>query len=158
MGKKYDLVKEAERISELCAPGDYTPERAQAYSEYCRLLSRAINEGQVGRSDRILRLYPIIREINDEIDEIEEEEARMKPAYEAADKVVDAFADLVDSRDAMPARVHKKICDLLVEWVGDVDFRLSGELLKEHSLRPTLGDAVVEEVVKRSEASRPEVA
>ncbi|HZF41322.1 MAG TPA: hypothetical protein VE715_21040 [Blastocatellia bacterium] len=145
MEMRYD--KEAERIAELAR--SQTPEGQQAYTEYCNLLERAVREGQIGRSDRILQLYPIVREINDEIDEAIEESKVMEPIYAAADKIVDAFADIIDLRDAMPADFHAQICRLLVGWVGEVDFRLSGEELKEHSLRPTLGDAVCDELVKR---------
>ena len=125
-----------------------TPEGEQAYSEYCRLLERAVSEGQVGRTDRILQLYPIVREINDEIDEHIEQDRLMKPIYVAAEKIVNAFADIIDLRDAIPDDFHAQICRLLVGWVGEVDFRLGGDELKD-SLTPTLGEAVCDELVKR---------
>lgn len=139
-------IEEAERIASLVS--EHTPESTKVYGEYCRLLNRAVKEGQVGTPERIRALYPILREINDEIDEIHEEAERMQPIYEMCDKIVDAFADIIDSRDAMPPDLHAQVCRLLVGWVGEVDFRLSGEELKEHSLRPTLGDAVCEHMLK----------
>jgi hypothetical protein len=145
MEMRYD--EEAKRIADLVRLN--TPEATEAYSEYCRLLNRALHEGQIGRTDRILQLYPIVREINDEIDEAVEESRIMEPIYAAADRIVDAFADIIDLRDAIPPDFHAQICRLLVGWVGEVDFRLSGEELKERSLRPTLGDAVCDELVKR---------
>lgn len=142
-----DPIKEAERIAELAELP--TDEGRQAYAEYCRLLRRAMTEGHIGLPRRILQLYPIVREINDEIDKIEEEDRLMQPIYAAADRVVNAFADIIDLRDAMPPDFHAQICRLLVGWVGEIDFRLSGTELKEESLAPTLGNAVCAEMVKR---------
>ena len=151
--RKPDPTAEAERIAAIAQSNDQTPECHEAYHTYCKMLDRAIHEGHVWRPDLVLRLYPIIRDINDEIDECHEWEKRMQPIYEAADKVVDAFGAILDARAAMPAPFYDRIRDLLIEWFGEdaFDFRLAGEALREHSLRPTLGDAVVEHMLKETE-------
>lgn len=151
---KTNYEEEAERIAALV--DQHTPEARQAYAEYCRLLNRALTEGQVGFYIR--EFYPIIRKINDDLDEEREQYRLMQPIYAAAGKIVDAFADIIDLRDAMPPDFHAQICRLLVGWVGEIDFRLSGEGLKEESLRPTLGHAVCEEMAKRVPALQRKAA
>lgn len=146
-----DPIGEAERIADLVERN--TPEATLVYSEYCHMFERAINEGRIGDTDRIRALYPIIHEINQEIDEIEEEDRIMEPIYAAADRIVNAFADIIDLRDSIPPDFHAQICRLLVGWVGEIDFRLSGEDLKE-SLVPKLGEAVCDLMTGKVKAAR----
>lgn len=57
--------------------------RRDAYRAYSAALHRAVNEGRVWRPDIIARLYPIILELNDELEMIELEEAY----FEAKDRL-----------------------------------------------------------------------
>ena len=157
MEARPDSITEANRLDAPAAHHAQTAKRLQAYKTYCKMLHPALRKDPArAESDLLLRLYPIIYSINDELDapdrgsEALTEEQRMEPIYEAADKLVDAFADILDLRDAMPAPIFERIRELLIEWFGEdgLDFRLVGEPLKEHSLRPTLGDAVIEHMLK----------
>lgn len=76
-------------------------------------------------------------------------QARMQPIYIAADKIVDAFAAIVEARDVMPESLRERACDILRDWVGDVDLELTGDALHDH-LCNSLGNAVVNELLKKA--------
>lgn len=80
--------QETERLAELCN-GEDSPEKTAAYSKYCKLLFRAATEGLVGTPDRIRQLYPLVLDINDEIDEINRADKEHQRICEAADRLAE---------------------------------------------------------------------
>ncbi len=61
---------QAEEFAALATSG--TEEGKAAYMHYSKMLRRAIEQGRVGLYERIVALYPIVVDVNDEIDEINE--------------------------------------------------------------------------------------
>ena len=68
--------KEALEFASLCRSN--TPEGKEAYSRYCRAFRRAYDEGTIGLLERIAEFWPLIKEVNDEIDEMERDWKRFE--------------------------------------------------------------------------------
>lgn len=73
-----ERVAEAERLASLVRAYD-DPARREAYDHYCSILNRAM-EGVVWTPDRVRALYPTLKEIVDEIDEITQQDKRSSAA------------------------------------------------------------------------------
>lgn len=82
--KQLAVAAEAEQFARYCATHEPEEEAHRAYITYCRMLQRAIGEGVVWVEHRVRALYPVIKEICDEIDAIERREAELERRSKAA--------------------------------------------------------------------------
>ncbi len=105
--------QEAERLADLCA--DYShPDRAVAYKHYCDTLHRAMN-GVVWTPERVRRLYPVLAEICEDIDEVEREEEEMQAARTAAQEEANRLARIMEDEETTPEtreHVERHIAEL----------------------------------------------
>lgn len=124
-------------------------ERHAAYDYYCTQVHRAVSEAPICQEYWVEKLWPVIKELNEYLDETKAEEERMEPIYKAADKVTNAFVAIIESRGPIPDLVYKKLCDAMVEWAGPLNFHLEGNDLDEH-ITEVVGDAVITEMNKRA--------
>ncbi len=88
--------KEALEFAKLCRSN--TPEGREAYGRYCRAFRRAYDEGTIGFLERIAEFWPLIKEVNDEIDEMEQNWKGFEKRSKAATKGWEARR----RRDAKP--------------------------------------------------------
>lgn len=123
---------DAERIAGLIGNFD-SHGHAAAYTEYCRLLSRAMNEGRVTLPNRVLELYPIIRDINEEIDEIERENRAADEFYKACDEIAAAFATIEKYHEFIPAECFSAVKKSLTSWLDGKQLLRSPEAIIEHA-------------------------
>lgn len=76
---------EAQRIASICAESDPTNEvRRQAWLDYCAMFRRALDEGRIWTPERVRALYPTLKEIVDEIEEIDRSWAEFEKRSAAA--------------------------------------------------------------------------
>ncbi len=68
--------QEADRLASLATT--HTPASQQAHEEFSQALARAVKHGRVWTPERVRSLWPILAEINSEIDHTEVPEARTR--------------------------------------------------------------------------------
>ncbi|MEP7343214.1 MAG: hypothetical protein ABI977_36145 [Acidobacteriota bacterium] len=109
--------------------GADAPVHKAAYDEFCRLLNRATPKGQIAREDRVRQLYPIIKSINEEIDEQERDNAMMEKYYNACEKLAAAFETLQRYREFIPPGCFNS--DALAKWLNGYQWSDDPALIEE---------------------------
>ncbi|MDQ3687531.1 MAG: hypothetical protein M3430_18300 [Acidobacteriota bacterium] len=87
--------QEAERIASLCEDFN-NPEHAEAYYAYCDALD-TFKAGRVWTPERVRKLYPIMKEIADEVTEDRRADAVYNARFEAAKGVAHKLAGLLEN-------------------------------------------------------------
>jgi len=72
--KRKSSSREAAAFARLCAT--HTDEGMAAFESFCLMLRRALAQGRLCTVERIRILYPVVRAVNNEIDQIARREAR----------------------------------------------------------------------------------
>lgn len=81
-----DAHAEAEKFAALCADSDsYRKESYEAWTAFGVLFRRAV-EGRIWTPERVMALYPVLKEIVDEIEEVDREWAALERRSAAASR------------------------------------------------------------------------
>lgn len=124
--KRRVTQQEALRFARRCHAG--TPEGRAAYKEFSRMLRRAISEGQVGFESRIAELWPLVKEVNDEIDEMEAEHEQDEQGDEPALLAAEFRSHCLTLADAIICVIRHPNCPAYVyNALGDAIAEMSNE-------------------------------